>query len=86
MFGQDLLIENEFLKIEIKYLKKDIAEFHKLLNKLALKNEELSFGIEVAISTISNYYIVDESRLKEDLEFFRSGMLKMQLFAKYSLI
>jgi hypothetical protein len=34
------------LKIEIKYLKKDIAEFHKLLNKLAPKNEELSFQIK----------------------------------------
>jgi transposase len=46
MFSRDLLIENEFLKIENGYLKKDIAEFHKLLNKLALKNEELSFQIK----------------------------------------
>ena len=46
MLNQDLLIENEFLKIEIKYLKKDNAEFYKLLNKLAIKNEELSFEIK----------------------------------------
>jgi transposase len=47
MFSRDLLIENEFLKVENGYLKKDIAEFHKLLNKLALKNEELSFQIKI---------------------------------------
>jgi transposase len=43
MFNQDLLVMNEILKIENRYLRTDITESRKLLDKLILKNEELSF-------------------------------------------
>ena len=46
MFNQDLLIENEFLKIEIKYLRLDIEGYKKLLDRLTMKVEELSFEIK----------------------------------------